>query len=165
MGGSDEKVIFQGRLERATWISQEEHFKQREQRGQKWQRQEWSKHGQWGGPGGWSTGHHWVPESRLLRVMWPRLPQVQHWICYVRVLGSRGNTPPSSWTRGLRCNLELPWEASKTEGRGKEVESDQWEPKPFHSFIHSSIHTFLKHGLQYLLASFRYLCNYNTGLS
>ena len=59
-----------------------------------------------------------VPESRLLRVMWPLLPQVHHWVRYVRVLGSQGNTPPFSWTRGLSCHLELPREASKTEGRG-----------------------------------------------
>ena len=43
--------------------------------------------------------------------------------------------------------------------KGHEVESDWWESKPFQSFIHSSIPAFLKHDLQYLPASFRYLCN------
>ena len=42
--------------------------------------------------------------------------------------------------------------------KGNEVESDWWESKPFQSFIHSSIHAVLKHDLQYLPASFRYLC-------
>lgn len=141
MGGSDEKVIFQEHLKGHALSLRKSISSRGNREGRKWQCQEWSRK-----PDNeevlWLEflGHHWVPESRLLSELCNTAIPSSSMDLVCESARFSGNTPPSFWTRGLSCNLEL-HEKHKTEGRGKEVRVTG--ESGFHSFIHSSIHPFL----------------------